>query len=80
MEKPLKKMNAQKPITNSFNDGECEGIQHPNDDALVATILVANYTTNRILFDNGSLADVFFQDTFTKMGINPDLCTHYQHR
>lgn len=40
-----------------------------HDNALVI-ILVANYTTRRILVDNGSSTDVLFWETFVKMGID----------
>ncbi|KAG6682446.1 hypothetical protein I3842_13G141900 [Carya illinoinensis] len=44
---------------------------YPHEDALVVTLLVANYTTKRILVDNESLTDVLSWDAFTKMGIDP---------
>lgn len=41
-----------------------------HDDALVVTLLVANYMTRCILIDNGSSADILFWEAFTKMGID----------
>lgn len=35
-------------------------------------MLVANYTTRRILMDNGSLVDILFYEAFSKMGISLD--------
>lgn len=45
---------------------------YPHDDALVVTLLIANYTTRRVLVDNGSSTDILFGDSFTRMGISPD--------
>ncbi|XP_040987650.1 uncharacterized protein LOC121235367 [Juglans microcarpa x Juglans regia] len=58
--------------TISFGDEDCEGVMYPHDDTLVATLLIANYTTRRVLVDNGSSADILFWDAFSRLGINPD--------
>ena len=42
--------------TISFTDEEAERIHHPHDDAIVITLLIADYTTRRVLVDNGSSA------------------------
>ncbi|XP_041025394.1 uncharacterized protein LOC121265792 [Juglans microcarpa x Juglans regia] len=36
------------------------------------TTLVANFTTQRILIDNGCFVDILFWDVFSKMDINPN--------
>ena len=41
----------------SFTDEDAERIHHPHDDAIVITLLIADYTTRRVLVDNGSSAD-----------------------
>ena len=46
-----------------------EGCQHPHDDPLVTTVVVANKTVHRVLVDNGSSADIIFTSAFDKMGI-----------
>ncbi|XP_040998159.1 uncharacterized protein LOC121244202 [Juglans microcarpa x Juglans regia] len=56
----------------TFDQRDEEDILHPHDDALVVTMQVVNFRTQRILIDNGSSADILFWDTFIKMGINPD--------
>ena len=38
--------------TISFTDEEAEKIHHPHDDAIVITLLIAYYTTRRVLVDN----------------------------
>ncbi|XP_057958739.1 uncharacterized protein LOC131151515 [Malania oleifera] len=44
----------------SFDSGDKEGVQQPHDDALVLSLLVANYKVRRVLIDNGSSANVMF--------------------
>ena len=46
--------------TISFTDEEDERIHHPYDDAIVITLLIVDYTTRRVLVDNGSLADILY--------------------
>lgn len=70
IERAPKQVRNQKIVTVSFGNEHCEGVQYLHDDALVVTLLVANYTTRRILIDNGSSANTIFWDAFTKMGIN----------
>ena len=53
----------------TFSDSDLEGCQHPHDDPLVVRIVVANKTVHRVLFDNGSSADIIFASAFDKMGI-----------
>ena len=48
----------------SFTDEEAERIHHPHDDAIVITLLIAYYTTRRVLVDNGSSADILYYATF----------------
>ena len=36
----------------SFTDEDAERIHHPHDDAIVITLLIADYTTRRVLIDN----------------------------
>ncbi|XP_050281371.1 uncharacterized protein LOC126722256 [Quercus robur] len=38
----------------TFTDEDAERIHHPHDDAIVITLLIADYTTKRVLADNGS--------------------------
>lgn len=47
--KAIQKAWTQKTPTIAFNDTDREGVIYPQDDALVVTMLVANYTSWRIL-------------------------------
>ena len=53
----------------TFSDSDLEGFQHPHDDPLVVSAVVANKTVHRVLVDNGSSADIIFASAFNKMGI-----------
>ena len=52
--------------TISFMDEEDERIHHPYDDAIVITLLIVDYTTRRVLVDNGSLADILYYPPSSK--------------
>ena len=51
----------------SFTDEDAERIHHPHDDAIVITLLIADYTTRRVLVDNRSLADILYYPAFQQM-------------
>ena len=59
--------------TISFTDEEVERIHHPHDDAIVITLLIADYITRRVLVDNGSSADILYYPTFQQMRFRQDL-------
>ena len=48
----------------TFIDEDVERIHHPYDDAIVITFLIADYTTRRVLVDNGSSADMLYYPAF----------------
>ncbi|XP_065637747.1 uncharacterized protein LOC136070976 [Quercus suber] len=64
--RPPRTKEADEP-TISFTDEEAERIHHPHDDAIVITLLIAGYTTRRVLVDNGSSADILYYPTFQQM-------------
>ena len=59
----LKTRGIDEP-TISFTDEEVERIHHPHDDAIVIALLIADYTTRRVLVDNGSLANILYYPAF----------------
>ena len=59
--------------TISFTDEEAERIHHPHDDVIVITLLIANYTTRRVLVDNGSSTDILYFPAFQQMRLGQDL-------
>ena len=42
----------------TFMDKDAGRVYHPHDDAIVITLLIADYTTRRVLIDNGSSANI----------------------
>ena len=42
----------------TFTDEDAGRIHHPHNDAIVITLLIADYKTRRVLVDNGSSADI----------------------
>ena len=43
-----------------FTDEDAARIHHPHDDAIVITLLIADYTTRRVLINNGSSVDILY--------------------
>ena len=59
----------------TFTDEDAERVHHPHDDAIVITLLFVDYTTRRVLVDNGSLADILYYPTFQQIRLGRDqLC------
>ena len=55
-----------------FTDEDGGRIHHPHDDAIVITLLIANYTTRRVLVDNRSSADILYYPAFQQMRLGRD--------
>ena len=47
-------------------------IHHPHDDAIVITLLIADYTTRRVLVDNGSSSNILYYPAFQQMKLGRD--------
>ncbi|GFZ06817.1 hypothetical protein Acr_18g0009870 [Actinidia rufa] len=63
-------ISAHLPIT--FTNDDLRGLHLPHDDALVISIVIANFNLQRILVDNGSSVDILFISAFEKMKIGLD--------
>ncbi|XP_030963649.1 uncharacterized protein LOC115984783 [Quercus lobata] len=59
---PRARSTDEQAIT--FTDEDTKRIHHPHDDALVISLLIADYTTRRVLVDNGSSADILYYPAF----------------
>nr|XP_023895777.1 uncharacterized protein LOC112007641 [Quercus suber] len=57
----------------TFTDEDAERVHHPHDDAIVVTLLIADYKTRRVLIDNGSSADILYYSAFQQMRLGRDL-------
>ena len=53
-------------------DEEAKRIHHPHNDAIVITLLIADYTTRRVLVDNGSSVDILYYPAFQQMRLGRD--------
>ena len=67
---PKTRTTEEQAIT--FTDEDAARIHHPHDDAIVITLLIADYTTRRVLVDNGSSADILYYPTFQQMNLGQD--------
>ena len=45
---------------------------HPHDDAIIITLLIADYTARRVLVDNGSSADILYYPAFQQINLGRD--------
>ena len=59
---PRMRTTDEEAIT--FADEDAERVHHPHDDAIVITLLIANYTTRRVLVDNGSSTNILYYPSF----------------
>ena len=48
----------------TFMDKDIERVYHPHDDAIIIILLIADYTTRRVLVDNESSADILYHPAF----------------
>ena len=48
------RMTKEDEPTITFTDEDARQLHHPHDDAIVIAMTIANYTTRRVLIDNGS--------------------------
>ena len=53
----------------TFTDEDASTIHHPHDDAIVITLLIADYSTRRVLVDNESSADILYYPAFQQMNL-----------
>ena len=53
----------------TFTDEDASRVHHPHDDAIIITLLIANYSTRRVLVDNGSSADILYYPAFQQMNL-----------
>ena len=60
-------------LDNHQGQSEKTSLHHPHDDAIVITLVIANYTTRRVLIDNGSTTDILYYPVFQQMRINKKL-------
>uniref|UniRef100_A0A2N9FR62 Uncharacterized protein n=1 Tax=Fagus sylvatica TaxID=28930 RepID=A0A2N9FR62_FAGSY len=55
--------------TISFSDSDLHDVQLPHNDPLVITLRIGNYDVKRVLVDQGSFAEVMYQELYEKLGL-----------
>ena len=60
-------MKTTKEQAITFTDEDAARIHHPHDDAIVITLLIVDYSTRRVLVDNGSSTDILYYLAFQQM-------------
>jgi hypothetical protein len=50
-------------------DSDLKDVQLPHNDPLVITLRIGNYDVKRVLVDQGSFAEVMYQDLYEKLGL-----------
>jgi hypothetical protein len=55
--------------TISFSDSDLHDVQLPHNDHLVITLRIGNYDVKRVLIDQGSFAEVIYQELYEKLGL-----------
>ena len=59
----------------TFTNADAERVHHPYDVAIVITLFIADYTTRKVLMDNGSSADILYYPAFQQIRLKRDqLC------
>ena len=67
---PRTKVMDELAIT--FTDADAERVHHPYDVAIVITLFITDYTTRRVLVDNGSSADILYYPAFQQIRLGRD--------
>ena len=58
-----------------FTNEDAEKVHHPYDNAIIITLLISDYTTRRVLVENGSSANILYYPTFQQIRLGQDqLC------
>jgi len=47
-----------------FMNEDARRLHHPHDDVIIITLVIGNYTTRRVLVDNGSSANILYYPAF----------------
>ena len=67
---PKMRTTDEQAIT--FMDEDASRIHHLHDDAIVITLLIADYSTRRVLVDNESSSDILYYPAFQQMNLGRD--------
>ena len=57
----------------TFTYEDARRLHHPHNDAIVITLMITNYTTRRVLVNNGSSANILYYLAFQQMSVSKEL-------
>lgn len=63
----------------TFSEEDAWWLHYPHDNALVITLLITNFTTWRVLIDNGSSVDILYYPTFQQTRIDKEQLYRQTH-
>jgi len=66
------------PIT--FTDTDLQGVDQEQDDPMVMTIAVENFTVKKVLIYQGSLVDILHWATYQKLQVSIEAMIPYDER
>ena len=69
---PLRMIKEVEPAI-IFTNENARQLHHPHDDTIVITLTITNYTTRRVLINNGSSTNILYYPAFQQMRINKEL-------
>ena len=61
------RMRGTDELAIMFIDEDAERIYHPHDNAIIITLLIADYTTRRVLVDNRGSANILYYPAFQQI-------------
>ena len=61
----------------SFSDDDKVGTIQPHNDSLVVTLRIGGYEVKRVLFDQGSGAEIMYSDLYKGLNLKPKDLTAY---
>lgn len=67
--RPPKATKVDNPAI-SFIKENARQLHYPHDDALVISLSITNFNTQRVLMDNGSSVDILYYPMFQQMRID----------
>lgn len=63
------------PIT--FDEDDLEGTSQSHDNALVVTSWIGGFLVNRVMIDQGSLAEIMYPNLYKGLGLKLDDLSKY---
>ena len=69
--------NSPNKQTITFSNGDLKDVQLPHCDPLVITLQIGNYDVKRVLVDQGSFAEVMYQELYEKLGLGESDLTEF---